>query len=285
MLKRSVLPAIALAALLFSPAAAPSGAGAVSRFDPGGGSSGGQQGTRSSLDSGGTCFSTHSFSAGLTAFSTCFTQDGNVGSFAVGGTGGPFEHLRNGAFIEGYVLCSSSGVSGYDLESGGEAGFNDPTVVQPNGPNTFPLTITRTTTDLRFSLKQTFTATAARVVTVTMSVTNTHGALLTGVKLARVVDMDIDNSTGGDTFYLTHRAVTAFTNPGGGYLTLTGTTRSRAVTASVGAFDLGTEFQDCSTLSGTSVFGPTDGEAKAVYDIGSIGKDASRDVVFTLAGD
>lgn len=281
--RRFLFPALAALLLVLSPAAVPSGAGAASSLDSGG-RSGSQQRQAPSIDNSGVCSSTHSFSSGITSFLTCFTADGNVAEFNVGGPGGPFELIRAGTIAEGYAVCSTvGGVSGSDVAGLGETGFNNPTVVQPGGPNTFPLTITRTTTDGRFSLKQTFLATAARVVTVTMSLTNTSGADLAGVKLTRIADTDIGASLGDDLAVNTRRTITAFDNPNGAQLTLTATTRGRPVTTSVGPYP--SDAATCANLGGASVLGPGDVMGKVVYNLGTVNHGDTRVVAVTYSGD
>ncbi|KAA1418976.1 hypothetical protein F0U44_10950 [Nocardioides humilatus] len=286
MLRRILIPALAVAALVFTPAAAPSGARAVPVLDPGGGGGGTDQGGPS-IDSGGACSSTHTFSSGSTLFETCFTSDGNMVEFKVGVVGGgPFELIRSGAFVEGYALCSTAGgVSGFDASVLGETGFNDPTIAQPGGANTFPLTITRTTTDGRFSLKQKFSASASRIVTITMSVTNTSGGDLAGVKLSRLGDIDLIGEVfdiHNDFGLSTRRSAIVFDNPGSA-LTLTGTSRGRPVVTSVGFFP--DNHDSCAPLAGVSVTGPEDMMAKATYNLGTINAGDTREVAFTYSGD
>ena len=59
------------------------------------------------------------------------------------------ETSGNGAIGEGYRVCvGTGGVTKFGHDAGlQEAGFGPPTINQPNGPNPFPLTVTRNTTD------------------------------------------------------------------------------------------------------------------------------------------
>lgn len=275
MSRRAVLCSLTLVAVALTPGVAPADA-----MPPG------EAGTPS-LDSTGACASTHSFGSGATAFATCFTVDGNVTRFTAGAPGGAsHEHIAASDLYEGYALCSNTTPVARDLAMLGETGFGPPTVLQPNGANSFPLTITRATTDGSFVLKQRFLATPSRVVTVTMTVTNTSAGSLAGVKVSRLVDADVDATTVDDTFVTTRRAALAIDNPGGGLLALTGTSRGRAVTASVAAFTTGDpDLTTCGNLDDASVLGPTDGYMKAVYNLGTIPAGESREVVYTYSGD
>jgi hypothetical protein len=105
------------------------------------------------------CFSTHTFGAGLTRLDFCISNHGNIVQFACPETE---EHIRvkhmllNGQPVyqprEGYILCGG-GNAYYDVGFG-ESGWGAPAITQPNGPNTFPLTICRTTTDGNWTLCQ-----------------------------------------------------------------------------------------------------------------------------------
>jgi hypothetical protein len=108
---------------------------------------------------------------------------------------------------EGYVLCSNTSTgnaaNGYDV-GGAEFGFGTPTFAQPNGAGTFPLTVTRNTTDGKFQLKQVWAKpdAAEKDVTVTMTVTNRSSATINNVLLTRNGDIDagaFDSSGSGFT--------------------------------------------------------------------------------------
>lgn len=105
----------------------------------------------SSCFSSTVCQTTYTTSNGAKV-QFCITENGNVINFE----GPPGWKLINQS--EGYGLCADSGASYYDIGDGGESGnWNPSMITQPHGPNTFPLTIARQTTDGQFSLTQTFT--------------------------------------------------------------------------------------------------------------------------------
>jgi len=142
------------------------------------------------------CFATFTSGAGAQAFTFCVTQNGNVLRFE---SPAGVEHIRNGVFLEGYSICDHTlGRSYFDLAEyvpNGE--FGAPTIVQPNGPNTLPLTITRTTWDSIYTLKQTFGRNGTdRSVTVTMSVTNNDITFVAPrtISVWRAVDWDMNGS-------------------------------------------------------------------------------------------
>jgi hypothetical protein len=96
---------------------------------------------------------------------------------------------------EGYVVCSSSTDHGHDT-GGVEGGFGTPTFSQPNGAGTFPLTVTRNTTDGKFELKQVWAKPDAteKDVTVTMTLKNISTSTINGVVLARTGEFDVGTS-------------------------------------------------------------------------------------------
>ncbi len=91
---------------------------------------------------------------------------------------------------EGYAIATGCGTPtpathGYDAGQP-EAGFGPSTVVQPNGVNTFPLTITRDTTNGVFRLRQSFSRDVPnKVLTITMKLTNLSSSSVSNVFLTR----------------------------------------------------------------------------------------------------
>jgi len=124
------------------------------------------------------------------------TDHGNLLSFE--SPAGNEAAIGNGIAREGYSLCSLDGntVHGYD-QGNVELGFGTPTFAQPNGAGTFPLTVTRNTTDGKLQLKQVWAKPDAieKDVTVTMTVKNISSSTINGVRLGRGGDFDIGNST------------------------------------------------------------------------------------------
>jgi hypothetical protein len=102
---------------------------------------------------------------------------------------------------EGYAVCSANDfsertVNGHDTGSV-EGGFGTPTFSQPNGTGTFPLTVTRNTTDGKFQLTQVWNKPDAieKDLTVTMTLKNISGANLNDVTLSRSGDFDVGSSS------------------------------------------------------------------------------------------
>src|SRR5215471_21427242 len=131
-----------------------------------------------------TCYSTYTTGAGLTFLSFCITSTGNI------------MQLQNPSGVyyissEGYALCSSYDPSNtaplpvaYDAAYFA-SDWGEPTITQPNGPNTFPLTIVRVSTG-GFSLKQTFSRdTSEDDITITMTLANQSGSTGYNVRLDR----------------------------------------------------------------------------------------------------
>lgn len=143
-----------------------------------------------------TCFATFSTGAGPTLFKWCVTQNGNVVSLE---SPAGMEHIYMGSITEGYGVCDLiTKVEYYDYAQIGAVGFGPPTIVQPNGANTLPLTITRWTEDGFWTLAQSFAyIPAERIVRVTMRLENNSG-IVKRAYLARFVDFDANSANGGD---------------------------------------------------------------------------------------
>jgi hypothetical protein len=144
------------------------------------------------------CFSTHTSGSGATSMKICISQHGNLMQFESPVGGG--DHISS----EGYVVCSESTgntvVHGFD--SGFlESGFGPAAITQPNGPNTFPLTIVRDTTDGVFRLTQTFSRdTTEQDVTITMKLKNLSGSARDFVLLSRYFDGDLEGTSQNDHY-------------------------------------------------------------------------------------
>jgi hypothetical protein len=142
------------------------------------------------------CFATFTSGAGATAFNFCITANGNVLSLQ---SPAGVDHIRGVNLMEGYTICDHTlGGRYWDLGAYSPNGdFLTPAIVEPNGPNTFPLTITRTTWDGLYTLKQTYSRSVAdKSVLVTMALTN-NDITFTGsrsVSVWRGADFDVDGS-------------------------------------------------------------------------------------------
>jgi hypothetical protein len=171
---------------------------AVSMLALAGSALGQQSATDLAVASGSTtaCQSTYTFGSGQTLFNFCTTSNGNVVQFT---SPGGFEHIREGAIQEGYGICDGgTGISYFDYAGGGDSGnWNAAVITQPHGPNTFPLKITRSTSDGAFSLTQKFARnTSERIVTITMSLKNSSGVNTT-ITFLRYADINANNAAGG----------------------------------------------------------------------------------------
>ena len=121
------------------------------------------------------CQSTFTSGSGQTYLSFCVTQNGNLGTFY---SPSGYRQLYPGG--EGYAICdwSNNNYSYRDFGLYGDSGnWLSSTTVQPNGPNTFPLTIKRTTSDGVWTLTQVFSRnTNTPSVKITMTLRNNSGA-------------------------------------------------------------------------------------------------------------
>jgi len=100
---------------------------------------------------------------------------------------------------EGYALCSNFGNTVHAHDTGSvESGFGVPTFSQPNGTGTFPLTITRKTTDGKFQLTQLWSKPdpIEKDITVTMTLKNISSSPINVVSLSRSGDFDVGTLSG-----------------------------------------------------------------------------------------
>jgi hypothetical protein len=144
-----------------------------------------------------TCQSTFTSGSGLKQLSYCVTANGNILNFTA--PQGFLQEFNR----EGYGICdftTAPEVSYTDEASNDTGNWLNPTISQPNGPNTFPLTITRMTADGIWKLKQSFSQSPVdRSVKVVMSFTNLTVVARSAFVL-RYMDVDADGGSGGDIF-------------------------------------------------------------------------------------
>jgi hypothetical protein len=147
------------------------------------------------------CQSTFTSGSGDSYMSFCVTQNGNIGNFY-----SPANYSQLYAGAEGYAVCDvSSNYSYHDWGRGGDSGnWLDSSVIQPNGPNTFPLTVKRTTSDGIWTLTQAFSrSTTAPSVKITMALRN-NSAVGKWAYFERFADIDgggiYNNLFDGGTF-------------------------------------------------------------------------------------
>lgn len=163
------------------------------------------------------CFSTHTSGSGAGLMRICISDHGNLAQLE---SPDGVEHIGIGQLAEGYILCTAPNGTDFahGFDSGAwEDGFAAPTISQPNGPNTFPLTITRNTTDGAFRLEQQFFRDAAeRDVVIQMKVTNISGTLQQNVRITRYFDARLNNFNTQESYAYAQHSVwawpTGFTN-------------------------------------------------------------------------
>ncbi len=149
------------------------------------------------------CFSLLSSGSGLTLMKVCISTDGNLTKFE---SPAGFDQIGQGnLFRDGYSICTGNLPNfpnvpeGYDAGAA-EAGFGAPVITQPNGPNTLPLTIVRTTTDGVYELKQSYAQDVTkRDIAITMKITRKSNSDCgpngcPPVRLARYFEGDVDNN-------------------------------------------------------------------------------------------
>jgi hypothetical protein len=174
---------------------------------------------------------------------------------------------------EGYAVCASYDPGNlaplpvaYDAAYY-ESGWGAPTITQPNGPNTFPLTIVRSSNG-GFKLTQTYARDTVRDdITVTMSLANLSGGYRYNVRLDRYIDADASNTT-SNIYGRTTDAAYAYVDGGNGIL-LSDLTRTIAHSTAVHTYGTWNR----STCNQASVPTPTpysDNVARISYSLGTM---------------
>jgi hypothetical protein len=139
----------------------------------------------------------------------CLSDHGNVVRFE---SPAGIQQIAGGE--EGYILCDATTGTVYHDTGTVEDGFGPPTIIQPNGVNSFPFTVVRTTLDGQFTLSQTFTRARPRTVgdnelRIQSDVAN-NTATSHQLQLTRYVNADADGSPAHDIFGRTRDAVLAW---------------------------------------------------------------------------
>ena len=137
-----------------------------------------------------TCASTFKSGSGPTFFQWCVTSNGNIVSIQ---SPEGEEHILQKAG-EGYQLCDFSALVAYtDYAAEADTGnWKASVITQPNGQNTFPLTIKRTTTDGKYTLTQKFSQTPAEfAINIATTVKNNTSAS-PFLYVFRYADLSID---------------------------------------------------------------------------------------------
>jgi len=217
-----------------------------------------------------TCQSIFLSGSGNSYLNFCVTQNGNISTLESPQT---FSQIYLGA--EGYGICdTTTGKVGYnDWGRYGDSGnWLDPSIVQPNGVNTFPLTITRTTSDGVWSLKQVFSRnTTTPSVKVTMTLRN-NSAVPRVVYLERFADVDADGAPGSNRF-------DGDKNASWGHLDHGVMLRAASGTHNMSGFVVPALAQDPCALTPQSL--PFIGDGAAMYDweFNPIGAQSSQSVI------
>jgi hypothetical protein len=216
-----------------------------------------------------SCFASNGTTQASVRF--CVTKGGNV----------TVEQPTNNFLLagaEGYTLCDvTAGTVAYDEKYAG-GGFGDPTIAQPNGPNSFPLTITRFTAN--FKLTQTFARDAKeRDFTITMALKNNTG-IARAAYLWRYFDGDLDGNT--VNYYdatvdsVTGRNTHGLSLTAGSFNTLHGVGRQ-----TYGHFSGSLAAGSCGATADPTPSPAEDSTGWAYYYFGNIAAGATKTVTFT----
>jgi hypothetical protein len=149
-----------------------------------------------------TCYA--SFNTALPNF--CVTENGNIENFV-------YPSGYSQIYTDGYGVCDITGgnpTTYYDIGITDSGNWGSPIITEPNGANTFPLTIKRTTSDGIWTITQQYSrSTADAYVKVIMTWKN-NSAVNRFAWMTRYVDIDADGNGTDDYF-------DGSTNAGWGY--------------------------------------------------------------------
>src|SRR5688572_23954703 len=208
--------------------------------------------------------------AGPTRFEICLSSEGNVVS-QVGPAGFNHQFLAG----EGYRVCTPSG-DYYDNGGGGQSGFLAASVSQPNGPGTFPVTITRDTTDAQWNLVQQFSRnTTERALTITMKLKKTNGAIGPTVYLQRWSHLNVDGTVTND---LGDRSADSISARQTRAISLTALSYGVTHTTGVGEWPYGRN--DCTAASAATPIAAKDLAGRVTYNLGSFTDNQTKQVRF-----
>lgn len=188
---------------------------------------------------------TFSSGGGATRLTYCVSSHGNVARLE---SPQGFEHVNIAFRHEGYVLCNGTTILAKDTMDGGEFGWGPAFILA--GPSGSGVTIRRTTTNGFWQLDQKFSRdNKENDVTILMTLKNL-GPFAGDVRLARVVDFDVDNTPGGDVHDRSDKGVWAREARG---MTLTNITFGQAIdTAIVGVGADGCSLPSFATPTGVA---------------------------------
>ena len=143
----------------------------------------------------GTCQSVFTSGSGLTLLQFCVTVNGNITEFH--GPAG-WEHIAAGVpGQEGYGVCDNDTKVRYFDYTSDSGNWSNAVITQPGGPNTFPLKITRTSSDGVFTLTQAFSRNPSeRIAKISMTLKNNAGSSKTFI-LVRFANVNANTSSLG----------------------------------------------------------------------------------------
>jgi hypothetical protein len=147
-----------------------------------------------SPSSAGTCQSIYTSGFGLTFFQFCVTANGNIAEFH---SPAGWEHIAVGNPGEGYGVCDNDTKVRYYDYVGDSGNWNNAVITQPGGPNTFPLKVTRTSSDGVFTLTQAFSSSPnERIAKISMTLKNNASSPKTFI-LVRFANVNANNGEDG----------------------------------------------------------------------------------------
>jgi len=132
--------------------------------------------------------------SGATLHTISFDANGSLEWFEAPATVTPIDTNS----VEGYGVCSdytgSSAPHGFTLRGIVDVGWSSATVSQPGGPNTYPVSYTRSSVDGAVELTQEFTGLVGyRALNIVMKVKNLTGSTIPNMKISRFFGITVLN--------------------------------------------------------------------------------------------
>jgi hypothetical protein len=222
------------------------------------------------------CALTFTSGAGQKFIRYCVSTHGNMLQFQ---SPAGSEHLLIGTLLEGYAVCSTAGVHGFDSGGFGESAWG---AVSSSLLTSKGVTITRITADGRIRLTMKFLMDInEKDVLVQVTIENISALALANVQYSRYADIDAANST-LNNFDSTNDSVWGVRD--GAFNGLTLNTTNPEIPHVTGIVDIfsAASTQTCGV---PAIAGPTTGDlgAKITYSVGNINPGAKKIVKFTYS--
>ncbi|NND03276.1 MAG: hypothetical protein HKN91_10855 [Acidimicrobiia bacterium] len=218
------------------------------------------------------CRETFEKNTGIAAFNWCYSDDGNI--VMIEHSAG-LEHVGNGTITEGWCVSANHVQRGVTYGSQANTNLETPTYPGINK-------VVHKTVDGDLQIEQKFRENYRnRRITVTMKVKNLSDEPLTNVYLARFIDADLSNTTGGDVWTSNSRSVSV-SEPGSSQLDLVPRTTKYNANSLIYSSFLPDLDQDCYSAAADTTLeaSASDRSMGVFYQLGTIFPGESKAVIF-----